>query len=262
MKCGIIKDLLPSYVDSLTSEDSNKEVEKHLEECVECKKFYQQMLPPEALMFESEEAKEQDLQVLKSFNKLHRRLAAMALIIVIVIVGGFFTIGALSFVGSVTIPYDKSQITIRVQDDVNEYIYDREEWHWDGIEVTCQIPNRINSHGTMHIVDTITVDGEEKNVVLLCQTTSIGWRFKLLAGMLEGDTLTPAVYYLGVDGFQQGDSFTASEIDEIYYIDKMSKYQLKLAKARDEGTLQDADTIELIEKHGHLIWTPETQQYE
>ena len=33
MKCEIIRDLLPSYVDGLTSEESNREITAHVAEC-------------------------------------------------------------------------------------------------------------------------------------------------------------------------------------------------------------------------------------
>ena len=39
MKCEIIKDLLPSYVDELTSEESNEEIEEHLKHCSECNDY-------------------------------------------------------------------------------------------------------------------------------------------------------------------------------------------------------------------------------
>ena len=42
-KCSLIKDLLPSYIDELTSEETNKEIENHLSECEECKKVYESM---------------------------------------------------------------------------------------------------------------------------------------------------------------------------------------------------------------------------
>ena len=37
LKCEIVKDLLPSYIEGLTSEVTNKEVKEHLDECKECK---------------------------------------------------------------------------------------------------------------------------------------------------------------------------------------------------------------------------------
>ena len=39
MKCEIIKDLLPSYVDELTSTESNEEIEAHLKYCSECNDY-------------------------------------------------------------------------------------------------------------------------------------------------------------------------------------------------------------------------------
>ena len=33
MKCEVVRDLLPLYIDKLTSEESNKEIEKHLKNC-------------------------------------------------------------------------------------------------------------------------------------------------------------------------------------------------------------------------------------
>ena len=41
MKCEIIRDLLPLYIDGLTSKESNQEIEKHLKNCEECQKYYQ-----------------------------------------------------------------------------------------------------------------------------------------------------------------------------------------------------------------------------
>ena len=38
MKCEIIRDLIPLYLDKVCSEDSRKLVEEHLAECSECKK--------------------------------------------------------------------------------------------------------------------------------------------------------------------------------------------------------------------------------
>lgn len=41
--CEIVKDLLPSYTDNLTSEESKKFIESHLKECKECNKVYENM---------------------------------------------------------------------------------------------------------------------------------------------------------------------------------------------------------------------------
>ena len=41
--CDVIKDLLPSYIDGLTSEASNEIIRAHLETCPDCKKTYNSM---------------------------------------------------------------------------------------------------------------------------------------------------------------------------------------------------------------------------
>ena len=43
MECGIIRDLMPSYVDGLTSEESSRAVEEHVQECAECRDFLNAM---------------------------------------------------------------------------------------------------------------------------------------------------------------------------------------------------------------------------
>ena len=43
MKCEIIRDLLPSYLDELTSAESNQAIEEHLQECKDCRKHLEAM---------------------------------------------------------------------------------------------------------------------------------------------------------------------------------------------------------------------------
>ena len=45
--CRIIQDLLPSYIDGLTSEYTNQVIEEHVEECEPCKEMLQRMQEPE-----------------------------------------------------------------------------------------------------------------------------------------------------------------------------------------------------------------------
>lgn len=43
MKCEIIRDLLPSYIDELTSGESNREIEGHLKTCPGCRRYLDEM---------------------------------------------------------------------------------------------------------------------------------------------------------------------------------------------------------------------------
>ena len=42
-KCKLVQDLLPNYIEKLTSEDTNKYIEEHLKECNECKEVLKNM---------------------------------------------------------------------------------------------------------------------------------------------------------------------------------------------------------------------------
>ena len=41
--CGIIRDLLPLYLDNVCNEESKQAVENHLSECEKCRSYYETM---------------------------------------------------------------------------------------------------------------------------------------------------------------------------------------------------------------------------
>lgn len=43
IKCAVIEDLLPSYIDGLTSDESNQLIKEHLKDCTNCSKIYHEM---------------------------------------------------------------------------------------------------------------------------------------------------------------------------------------------------------------------------
>lgn len=54
LSCEIVKDLLPSYIEGLTSEVTNQEIENHLANCEECSLAYNQMKIPIETPLEAE----------------------------------------------------------------------------------------------------------------------------------------------------------------------------------------------------------------
>lgn len=56
LSCCIVIDLLPNYLEGLTSIDSNKEIEEHLKTCEQCKKKYED-LSTSLIMNESQKQK-------------------------------------------------------------------------------------------------------------------------------------------------------------------------------------------------------------
>ena len=55
LKCEIIRDLLPSYIEKLTSDVTNEAVEFHLEECKECKQLLDNMKKDEVISNEEDQ---------------------------------------------------------------------------------------------------------------------------------------------------------------------------------------------------------------
>ena len=68
--CEIIQDLLPSYIDELTSDVTNREVEAHMEGCEQCRNVFEQMKAPDIEMADKEE---KEIDFLKKTKKKHRR---------------------------------------------------------------------------------------------------------------------------------------------------------------------------------------------
>lgn len=43
LSCAVVRDLLPNYIEKLTSEETNREVKAHLDVCAPCTKIYEEM---------------------------------------------------------------------------------------------------------------------------------------------------------------------------------------------------------------------------
>ena len=82
MKCEIIRDLLPSYIDGLTNEVSSRMVEEHLEGCDECREIYEDMKKDIAIEKYVNLSKEEAKKEIRPFKKLKKN----AIIIIILLV--------------------------------------------------------------------------------------------------------------------------------------------------------------------------------
>lgn len=91
MKCEIIKDLLPSYIDELTSDESNKEIENHMKICSKCRAELDSM--KQDISIDQLEINKKDIQPLKKFNKKYRNIFRNIAILsaIAYIIAGFYT---------------------------------------------------------------------------------------------------------------------------------------------------------------------------
>lgn len=102
ISCEIIQDLMPMYVDELTSEVTNDEIREHLKECGSCRGLYERM--KKEVEGENAEAgkvagrKEKEIDYLKKVRKANRRnivigAAAVFLITILAVFAKLFVIG-------------------------------------------------------------------------------------------------------------------------------------------------------------------------
>ncbi len=80
--CGIIRDLFPSYIEKLTSEESNREVEEHIAECKECARVLREMSGDE----EDITPQIKEIDFLKKNRKKNRLVIASSIISVLLVI--------------------------------------------------------------------------------------------------------------------------------------------------------------------------------
>ncbi|MCR5481756.1 MAG: DUF4825 domain-containing protein [Clostridia bacterium] len=105
ISCNIIKDLLPLYIEGLTSEESNSLIEEHLKECEACRELYEEMKKDMCLGVTGEEssdfkenlnAEAETIDFMKKSNKKLRLgfgfglVAVIALCLCLLLARGYF----------------------------------------------------------------------------------------------------------------------------------------------------------------------------
>ncbi len=82
-ECKLVQDLLPNYIEKLTSEESNKIIEEHLRECPECRKILENMQNDIGL--KSKEQCKKETKYMKKYNSKLKILKFLGLILLIIV---------------------------------------------------------------------------------------------------------------------------------------------------------------------------------
>lgn len=88
--CEVIQDLLPSYIDELTSDVTNEEIENHLNDCENCSEVLRSMKAPE-MTVESNEEKAEINFLKKTKSGVMKAIVGCMVAAVLVTVGVLFT---------------------------------------------------------------------------------------------------------------------------------------------------------------------------
>lgn len=164
--CNTIRDLMPSYVDDICSEDSKNLINTHTQTCNQCRELLESMKQPlqsSELNVENDKLKAQ--KPFKKINKVHR----IRIIIVAIAVMAMTMIGMMVAidVGSINDFFFPHQISvINEQDGIGEWeaisIEGNQYLNYDSIFYNKTVTNNANSTDCvkMRILD------EEGNIVL------------------------------------------------------------------------------------------------
>lgn len=94
MKCSVIQDLLPSYVDNICSEDTKELVDEHVAECAQCKEKLEQMKNTEIV---AGKASKKQVDYLKKIHSTFTHKEGVGKTMLVLLVGtayvGLFTGG-------------------------------------------------------------------------------------------------------------------------------------------------------------------------
>lgn len=90
MNHNVFKDLVPIYIENLTSEETNKQIEKHMEQCEDCRQFVKDM--QEDLLVERTHDQEKEDKNIDYFKKVRSKNRKKIFTIVGTLLSIFFII--------------------------------------------------------------------------------------------------------------------------------------------------------------------------
>ena len=117
LSCAVVRDLLPSYIDGLTSPETNGAVEAHLGTCPDCARLHRQMAAPER---PPEPEADREVDYLRQVRRKSRlRVALAVLVTAALLMGGLaakvFLIGSPADAGAMAWEVTETDTGIRVQ---------------------------------------------------------------------------------------------------------------------------------------------------
>ena len=255
MKCCIVRDLLPGYIDSLTSEETNEEIKQHLKDCADSTTIYEQMTAMIPLELKEEEKDIDFVKKLKS--RIRQRYVWIVLTTCIVLTGFMY------FVKSYRIPiaYDPKRMVTETYQAVPE----RNQYgltHWTDITFQSADTIKAAKDGAIEVVNlirlvvrepignddavsvgrTIERDGTKVRIVYYCYT-------KTLWNHLFGSTRAFADSFVTTGNIYEGRLYHAEYkplMTEIYYLERGNMGQLEW--------LSDEE-FEEQKEHATLVWS-------
>lgn len=147
-QCPIIRDLLPSYIDGLCSDESKRFVEGHLAECAACTNEYTAMKADYA---KADAGEADGAAVLQSMHKTYRSIRVRTLVIAVLVAVLVFVglIGAYAFLQSysIGIPGTEADLFSMAQSPSGDlyYMFGSSQYEYNGRSTRIRIVEEENA---------------------------------------------------------------------------------------------------------------------
>ena len=248
MKCEIIRDLLPNYVDHLTSRESGEEIEQHLRNCEACREIYIKMSAGELEETDTAEISE-DLEILKDFRKKRKVTIFSALGIAAAAVLVIWLV----FFRWICVPYDlvKPEVSVLETSGETESGLPVGEIREDSAGGICLV---MDQGSLIYLwpqvkIREVTVDGEPE-VIAFAVSRTRPWDFWGGRQDFSGNEDDRCEVTFVSDSQRRIQGYPVSELDAVYYLDR----GLILTEKGGNDAL-----LKLMEKYGHLVWSWEEE---
>lgn len=118
MKCSIVRDLLPAYVEGLTGEDTARDIKEHMESCEGCSRVYRSMA---AVIPSCTASADSDIRLVKKLKSKLRRNNIIAAAVTCVLFG--LLLFAVNY--EVPLTFDVNRMTVGTVPSV--FVFDEKE---------------------------------------------------------------------------------------------------------------------------------------
>lgn len=248
MKCEVVKDLLPSYIDGLTSSVTNEEIKEHLDQCADCKRNYEAMTEQcygpcqkdEILQDDNLNAiNTRDIKVLKKFRRIKLKWIMISCGAVAIVTAAFLLISSVW----IQLPYERVKASVGIQKREADVIELSDGSDVKLISGGVRVEEKAGMNG-FNFVDyryrNMVIDGKERAIVFInCQMTIGDFIF-------HNEPVESGCESVWSQGGIGDDDIPKTEL--VYYLDK------GIDQIED---VSEDKAKELIENYGTLLWEAE-----
>ncbi len=171
--CNIIKDLLPSYIENLTNEETNSFIESHIADCSECKELLENM--QKEIEVNSPKKEEKNFKYIKRYSqklKIFRNiLLIIALVFTLIIARRFIIINDLS--NKAMIAESKTNYYIKLEFYLNRKFMIYEKYNKDEISLAIKKIYYIDNPNNVEEYINYISDKENLNLVKNMQNKNL-----------------------------------------------------------------------------------------